>query len=104
MKILAAIAKKHLGLETLESRNSDSLDFSDQAAWSIEAALKAAFIAGQEAGNILILTFECDDLFYRKTYKDQYGINYVAADGIIHTINEFDEPLSPLKKNHFIED
>ncbi len=43
------IAQKHLGIETLETRNRDGLDFHDLAVWSIEAALKAAFEAGQKA-------------------------------------------------------
>lgn len=43
------IARKHLGLETLETRNSDSLDFSDQAVWALKAALEAAFEAGRQA-------------------------------------------------------
>ena len=44
------IAQDKLGLETLETRNSDSLDFSDQAVWNLEAALRAAYRAGQLAG------------------------------------------------------
>lgn len=44
---LAEIAKNILGLETLETRNSDSLDFSDQAVWVLKAALKAAYEAGR---------------------------------------------------------
>jgi hypothetical protein len=47
--ILEAIAQKHLRLETLETRKMDSLDFSDQAVWSIEDALIAAFEAGRNA-------------------------------------------------------
>ena len=43
------IARKHLHLETLETRKMDSLDFSDQAVWSIEAALIAAFEAGRQS-------------------------------------------------------
>ena len=43
------IAQKHLGIETLETRNSDRLDFHDLAVWSLEAALKAAFEAGQKS-------------------------------------------------------
>jgi len=46
---LASIAAKHLGLETLETRNSDRLDFSDQAVWAIRAALEAAYEAGRKA-------------------------------------------------------
>jgi sulfate adenylyltransferase subunit 1 (EFTu-like GTPase family) len=43
------IARKHLHIETLETRKSDRLDFHNVAVWSIEAALKAAFKAGQKA-------------------------------------------------------
>lgn len=46
---LIAIAQKHLHLDTLESRFSDSLDFSDQAVWSIRDALEAAYQAGVAA-------------------------------------------------------
>ena len=48
-KTIAAIAREHLHLETLDTRNSDSLDFRDQAVWSIKAALEAAYRAGAEA-------------------------------------------------------
>jgi len=41
------IAEEVLNLETLETRMSDSLDFSDQAVWTLKAALEAAFEAGQ---------------------------------------------------------
>ena len=44
------IAQTILGLETLDTRNSDRLDFHDLAVWNIKAALQAAFEAGQEAG------------------------------------------------------
>ena len=46
---LADIAAKHLHLETLKTRNSDSLDFHDMAVWSIKAALEAAYEAGRES-------------------------------------------------------
>lgn len=46
---IATIARQHLNLETLATRNSDSLDFSDQAVWQIKAALEAAYRAGQAA-------------------------------------------------------
>lgn len=48
--ILTLIAQKHLGIETLETRRSDSLDFHDTAVWSIKDALEAAFKAGIELG------------------------------------------------------
>lgn len=46
-KILTDIAQKNFSnVETLETRNSDSLDFHDVSVWSIKAALEDAFIAG----------------------------------------------------------
>lgn len=47
--LLQEIAARHLFLETLDTRNADSLDFHDVAVWSIRAALEAAFAAGQAA-------------------------------------------------------
>ena len=47
--LLLEIAAKHYHIETLETRNSDGLDFHDVAVWSIRAALEAAFAAGQAA-------------------------------------------------------
>lgn len=44
--ILMKIAKQHLKLETLETRNSDNLDFSEQSVWALKAALEEAFAAG----------------------------------------------------------
>ena len=49
-QIFALIAEKHLFIETLETRNSDSLDFHDVAVWSVRDALEAAFKAGVELG------------------------------------------------------
>jgi hypothetical protein len=46
--ILTQIAQQHLGIETLETRKSDSLDFHDVAVWCIRDALEAAFNAGVE--------------------------------------------------------
>ncbi|MBR8657844.1 hypothetical protein KDH83_31490 [Achromobacter sp. Marseille-Q0513] len=43
---LLAIAATTLGLETLETRNSDRQDFHDLAGWSGQAALEAAYLAG----------------------------------------------------------
>lgn len=45
--ILHDIATKVLGLETLETRKSDSLDFHDLAVWQIREALEAAYAAGR---------------------------------------------------------
>ena len=48
--ILTLIAQKHLGIDTLQTRNADSLDFHDTAVWCIRDALEAAFKAGIEVG------------------------------------------------------
>lgn len=45
------IAREILDLETLETRNSDSLDFHDLAVWEIRKALEAAYRAGRESTN-----------------------------------------------------
>lgn len=44
------VARKHLGLETLESRKSDSLDFKELSVWQIKAALKEVFEEAFQAG------------------------------------------------------
>ena len=41
------IAQDVLGLETLETRNADSLDFHDLAVWQIREALERAYQAGK---------------------------------------------------------
>ena len=46
---LERIARDILSLETLETRNSDSLDFSQQAVWTLRRALEAAYQAGVQA-------------------------------------------------------
>jgi len=45
-QLLTEIAKKHLSLETLETRNSDNLDFHDVSIWSLKEALQEAYEAG----------------------------------------------------------
>ena len=49
-QLLTQIAQNKLGIETLETRRSDSLDFHDVAVWSVRDALEAAFKAGVEVG------------------------------------------------------
>ena len=45
--LLLEIAAKHFhSIETLETRNSDRLDFHDVAVWAILAALVEAYAAG----------------------------------------------------------
>ena len=48
--LLAQIALEHLFVPTLQTRHLDRLDFHEVAVWGIEAALQAAYQAGQQAG------------------------------------------------------
>ena len=48
--LLTLIAQQHLGIETLQTRSSDHLDFHDTAVWCLKDALEAAFKAGVELG------------------------------------------------------
>lgn len=45
-QILTAIASDQLGIPTLETRRSDSLDFHDVSVWAVRQALVAAYQAG----------------------------------------------------------
>ena len=48
--LILEIARRRLFVETLETRNSDSLDFHDVAVWAIRDALAEAFEAGRRVG------------------------------------------------------
>jgi hypothetical protein len=41
--LLERIALDHLFIETLETRNSDRLDFHEVSAWGVKSALMAAY-------------------------------------------------------------
>jgi hypothetical protein len=45
---LSEIAREQLGIPTLDTRNSDSLDFHTVAVWQVQTALKAALKAGRK--------------------------------------------------------
>ena len=47
---IAEVAKEHLDLDTLETQNSDSLDFHELSVWQIKAALEAAYVQGKRDG------------------------------------------------------
>lgn len=49
-EILERIAKQALGVETLETRNADRLDFYDLPVWCVLEALEAAYKAGASLG------------------------------------------------------
>lgn len=46
---LAAIARQTLDIATLETRNSDALDFHTLSIWQIKTALQLAYQAGRDA-------------------------------------------------------
>jgi hypothetical protein len=46
---LDQIARQHLGLDTLETRNSDSLDFREVSVWGVRAVLEAAYALGRRS-------------------------------------------------------
>ena len=47
--LLQQIALDHLFIETLETHNSDRLDFHEVSVWGVKSALMAAFEAGRQA-------------------------------------------------------
>ena len=47
--LFAKIALDHCFVETLEARNSDSLDFHDVSVWGLQSSLQAAYEAGMQA-------------------------------------------------------
>lgn len=47
--LLTTLAKQHLDIDTLKTRNMDSLDFYDVSVWSVSSALEAAYLAGMDA-------------------------------------------------------
>ena len=49
-RIIREIASRVLDIETLETRNRDSLDFHELSVWSIKKALEDAYAAGLAAG------------------------------------------------------
>ena len=52
--LIEKIAKDNItGLETLQTRNSDDLDFHDVSVWEIKKALEDAFIAGMTVGSTI---------------------------------------------------
>ncbi len=62
---LTQIAQRHTSLETLQSQNSDPLDFGDIAVWQLEAALSNADKLGckkAEANSIADLYEQAADL------------------------------------------
>jgi hypothetical protein len=49
-ELLSKIALDHCFVETLETQNSDRLDFHSISVWGLQSALNAAYQAGLQAG------------------------------------------------------
>lgn len=71
--IFSKIAKKHLGIETLEVRKSDRLDFHDVAVWGIKDALEDAFTAGQLTATKAYEKMMRGDGGYMGAFEASYG-------------------------------
>lgn len=63
---LERIARVHLQVETLATRNSDRLDFHDLSVTSLEAALIAAYEAGRKAGQAALVGWKVQPLTRRR--------------------------------------
>ena len=48
---LSYIAQRHFGIETLESRNSDGLDFHTVSVWALKRAIQNAYEMGLNSKN-----------------------------------------------------
>ena len=48
-QIITDIAEDALGIETLETRNMDGLDFHELPVWAIKEALEQAYEAGRRS-------------------------------------------------------
>lgn len=51
-QVIEDIAKRHLLVDTLTTRNNDSQDFYEVAVWCLKAALEEAYEAGKTASAI----------------------------------------------------
>ena len=48
-ELLAGIARRVLGIPTLDTRKADRLDFHEVSVWALQEALRLAYRAGREA-------------------------------------------------------
>lgn len=49
-EMIRTIARRELGVETLEPRHADSLDFHTLSVWELKRALERVYEAGRNAG------------------------------------------------------
>ena len=79
MSVIENIARKELGIETLETRKSDDLDFYDLAVWQIKSALHKAYVAGMNtAANGHSFSEDLDN----KAYKDYVSLKQTRLEKI----------------------
>jgi hypothetical protein len=81
--VLAQIARQHLGIRNLKAQNSDSLDFHEVSVWGVEAALKAAFKAGQDSAPKAVKEGDESKAEVKKVgteYDPKGGERYPVAD------------------------
>jgi hypothetical protein len=68
-----------VGIETLEARRSDSLDFHDVSVWGVRAAIEAAYKAGANAERS---SFRRSTLPVLENFIEKAGDLYAAIDGV----------------------
>src|SRR5690606_18152937 len=99
-ELLTGIAQDYLGIPTLETRNSDSLDFHPLAVWQIEAALKQAYQLGFRHGCINQsldalkppLSVSTNEIKSAQATKDVDGNMYIEAVAIVRSSREASIP------------
>lgn len=90
---LAQIARATLGFTTLQSRNSDALDFREVSVWQVRQALQEAFEAGASSA-----AGDRAKVRPRKYRWDALHTVYtviVHADGRVLVANDNDVPMHP---------
>ena len=70
--LILEIATRHFFVETLETRNSDQLDFHDVAVWAMRAALEDAYEAGRIAGAKAMLMYPMGPSRRRLLYQSTH--------------------------------
>ena len=80
------VARRHMGLETLETRNSDSLDFHDLSVGTIRNGLCEAYVQGQRS---IVDNIDWAELRAQKQWLLTQAIETgdVHADGLLNLLD-----------------
>lgn len=80
------VARHHMGIETLETRNSDSLDFHDLSVGTIRNGLCEAYVQGQRS---IVDNIDWAELRVQKLWLiDMIGeTGSVHADGLLNLMD-----------------